>query len=102
IVIVAVAVVLAVGLVVLLLVGHEIVEREAVMSRDEVHRGPWLATALVEEIGGGSDAGSQFGQLAVLALPVGADRIAIFVVPLGPAGRETADLVAAGAAIPRL
>ena len=37
-----------------------------------------------------------------LAAPEVAHRVAILVVPLGPARREAADLVAAGAAVPRL
>ena len=42
----AVLVVLAVGLVVLVVVGDEVGEGEAVMGGDEVHRRPGLAAAL--------------------------------------------------------
>src|SRR5690606_40437778 len=50
-------------------------------------------------------AGEARAELAVvprLAHPEGADRVAIAVVPLAPAGREVAELVAAGADVPGL
>ena len=47
----AVAVVLAVRLVVLVVVGDEVVEREAVMRGDEIDAGPGLAAAAVEQVG---------------------------------------------------
>ena len=53
---VTVAVLLAVRLVVLVVVGDEVVEREAVMGGEEVHRCPRLAAALVEQVRGGGDA----------------------------------------------
>jgi hypothetical protein len=47
----AVLVVLAVGLVVLVVVGDEIGECKAVMRRHEVYRGPRLAATLGEQVG---------------------------------------------------
>ena len=47
----AVVVVLAVRLVVLVVVGDEVVEREAVMRGDEVNAGPGLAPLAIETIG---------------------------------------------------
>ena len=98
----AVAVVLAVRLVVLVVVGDEIVEREAVVRRHEVDRGPRLAAAIGEQVGRRGEAGGELGQLSVVAAPIGPHRVAIAVVPFRPAGRETADLVAAGPDVPRL
>ena len=40
--------------------------------------------------------------LILVAFPKTAHRIAVFVIPFGPAGRESADLIAADADIPRL
>ncbi len=47
-------------------------------------------------------AARELADQSVVALPVGAHRVAVLVVPLGPAGREVADLVAAGAEVPGL
>ena len=69
-------VVLAVRLVVLVVVGDEIVEREAVVRGDEVDGGPRLAAALGEQVGRGGEPRREVGQLAVVAAPVGAHRVA--------------------------
>ena len=99
---VAVPVVLAVRLVVLVIVGDEVVEREAVVRRHEVDRGPRLAAAVGEQVGRGGEPRREIGQLPVVAAPVGSHRVAIAVVPFRPARREAADLVAAGPDVPRL
>src|SRR5215207_9738971 len=44
----------------------------------------------------------EFWQLAFITLPVGADGVAVAVVPLRPARREAPDLVAARPAVPGL
>src|SRR5580700_3970051 len=98
----AVLIVLAIRLVVLIVVRDEVVEREAVVRGDEIDAGPRLAAAAGKGIGGRGNARGKFRQLAVITLPVCAYRVAELVVPLCPAGRETADLVAAGTDIPRL
>jgi hypothetical protein len=99
---VAVAIVLAVGLVVTLLVGGEVGEGEAVMGGDEVDARPGPASPLVVDVAGAGDAGRHVAQEPVLALPEAADRVAVLVVPLGPARREAADLVAARPDVPGL
>ena len=97
----AVVVVLAVGVVVLLVVGHEVAQREAVVGGDEVDAGERAAARVLVEVGG---AGEPRGEVAErgLAAPEVADGVAVVAVPLGPLGREAADLVAAGADVPRL
>ena len=45
---VPIAVLFAIGLVVLIVVGEQIVQREAVMSRDKVDARPWLPPASIE------------------------------------------------------
>ncbi len=97
----AVAVVLAVGLVVLFVVAHEVVEREAVVGNDEVdaRRGP--AAALLVEVARSREPIAQLGHLTLVALPVAADGVAILPVPLGPPAGEVADLIAALAQVPR-
>src|SRR6266700_2746596 len=98
----AVAVVLAIGLIVLVVIGDEVVQIEAVMRGDEIDAGPWLAAALVEEIAGAGDALGKIRQHAGIALPEAAHGIAELVVPFGPARRKLPDLIAAGADIPGL
>ena len=57
----AVLVVLEVGLVVLLVVGDEVAQREAVVGGDEVDRGERLAAVGLVEVGG---AGQPLGEVA--------------------------------------
>ena len=95
----AVLVIFAVRLVVFLVVGDEVFEGEAVMGGDEIYAGPGRRPCLLKkspephkprrESGGGG-----------VAFPVIADRVAEFVVPLGPAGGKFANLIAARAAVP--
>src|ERR1700686_1748395 len=90
---VAVVVSLAIRLVVLLVIGNEVMQREAVMRGDEIDTGPGLAAAAVEQTGGAGEPGGEVGDLAGVALPVTPDRIAGTFVPFGPAGREMANLI---------
>ncbi len=72
------------------------------MRGQEVDRRPGRPAALVEEVAAAGEPGGEVLDLALVALPERPDVVAVAVVPLGPAGREAADLVAAGAAVPRL
>ena len=98
---VAVVVVLAVRFVVPVVVRDEIVEREAIVRRHEIDARLRAAAVLVEDVGGAIQALRKRARRR-LAAPVIPYGVAILVVPFGPAGRELADLVAAGPAIPRL
>ncbi|MCY1352256.1 hypothetical protein D9M69_385450 [compost metagenome] len=99
-VVAAVAVVLAVGFVVLVVVGHQVAQGEAIVGGDEVHRGEGPPAALVEQVAGGGEALGELGHLSAIATPEGPRRVAETVVPFRPARGETAHLVAAWAAIP--
>src|ERR1700677_1038420 len=96
----AIAIILAVRFVVFFVVADHVVPSETVVRGDEIHAGPGLAALAVEEIAGSAKPGSDDGR-GGLAAPEIADVIAKLIVPFGPAGRERADLIAAGAAIPR-
>ncbi len=98
----AVVVVLAVRLVVLLVVRHEVVEREAVVRGDEVDRRDGLAPAVLVEVGRAREPARELGQRRGLAAPEVAHRVAVAPVPLRPQGREAAHLVATVAEVPRL
>ena len=58
--------------------------------------------ALIVEVRRARHAGGEVAKLAFVALPELADRVAVLAVPLRPARREPADLVAAHADVPRL
>ena len=70
------------------------------MRSDEVDAGPWPAPPLVVNIAGTCDSRGKIARRALIGLPIGPDMIAILVVPFGPAGRKTADLIAARSDIP--
>src|SRR5690606_36271855 len=97
-----VPVVFAVGLVVFVVIGNQVVQRKAVMRGNEIHAGPGFAPAPVELVAGCRDAGGKVGGRAGVALPEAAYGVPEPVVPFRPARREAAYLVAAWPAIPGL
>src|SRR5436190_24141999 len=98
----AVAVLLAVGLVVPLVVAHQVVQGEAVVRADVVDARRRAAAALLEQIARAREARRELAQHAVLASPGGAHGVAVFVVPFRPADRKIAELIAAFADTPGL
>src|SRR5579863_7143837 len=85
----------------LVVVGNAIGEGKAVVRGDEIDARPWLAAAMVEFIRRGAKTGRE--RLGVgFAAPEIAHRVAKRIIPLGPTRRKSADLIAAGTAIPRL
>src|SRR5690606_33125174 len=101
-VIAAVAVVLAVRLVVLTVIADEVVEREAVVARDEVDavRRPTAVPAV--EVAAARDPGRDVTEHAGIAAQETAHRVSIHAVPFEPPkAREVADLIEP-AGIPRL
>src|SRR5690606_37342951 len=98
----AVPAALAVGLVVLVLVGDEVVQGETVVAGDEVDGGGRTPAVVLVQVAGAGQPGGELRQRGRLAAPQVADRVAVAAVPLGPPGREVAHLVAAGTDVPRL
>src|SRR5690348_4582033 len=96
-----VAILLAVGLVVAIVVADEIAQREPVVCGHEVDRTPRLAAAIVEQARRGAQHRRDRPSRRVAA-PELANGVAEDVVPLAPAGRERTDLIAARPAVPRL
>ena len=93
-VVVAVAVAFAIGLVVLVAVGDEVVEREAVVRCDEVDAVVGLTAVVAIEVARAGQSRGEVAGLCVVAPPVAADVVAIAAVPLGPPqARERAHLV---------
>ena len=98
----AVTVALAIGLVVLLLVGDEVGQREPVVGRDEVDARMGTTAVRGVQVGTSGQAVAEVRQRLGRAAPEVPDRVPIAAVPLRPGRREVADLVAALADIPGL
>ena len=88
-VVVAVAIVLAVRLVVLLLVAHEVVQRVAVVRRDEVDARVRAAPARLIDVARAGKPRRQLRNMPGIALPEVPHGISILPVPLRPANRES-------------
>ncbi len=86
----------------LVVVGDQVAQREAVMGGDEVDAGMGPAAAPVEQIAGPADPGRQLAELPLVAAPVGPHRVAEPVVPFRPARRKAAHLIAPRADVPGL
>ena len=97
----AVAAVFAIGLVVFFLVGHQVVQRVAVVGGDEVDAGAGQPPVGFVEVAAAGEPVGHFGNLPFIALPEFAHAIAVLAVPLGPLHRKVAHLVAAFANVPR-
>ena len=98
----AVRAALTVRLVVFLVVGHEVAQREAVVGNDEVDGCHRLAARRPIQVRGTCQTGREAGQRGEFAAPEVTHRIAVSPVPLRPQGREAAHLVAVRAHVPRL
>src|SRR3970040_889016 len=96
----AVAIVLAIGFVVLLVVAHEIMQGEAVMSSDKIDRSIRSAPTVTVQVAGTGQAVGEFVNDAALSFPVGAHHVAVFAVPFSPAHRKIANLVTPPAQVP--
>src|SRR5207245_10807860 len=98
----AVAVFLAIGLIVLVVVFDQVFQRETVVTSDEVDAGVRPPSALFIQVAAAAQSRREFRYRAAVALPKAADVVAVFAVPLRPQNGEVAHLVAALADIPRL
>src|SRR6202040_3668813 len=87
---------------VLALVADEIGEGKAVVDGDVVGARARRATVVLEQIGGAGHSAAELADAMAFAGPVAAQRSAKMIVPLRPARRKAAHLVAAGADIPGL
>src|SRR3954451_2546796 len=84
----AVAIVLAIGLVVLFVVAEQVGERKTVMHRDMINSGAQRAAVMVKQIGRSGHAIGYLADQASLATPVSPQRAAITVVPFRPLRRK--------------
>ncbi len=98
----AVPVVLTVGHVVLLVVGHQVPQRETVVRDDEVDARERPSAGRLVQIRRSGEPGGELAQGGRLAAPVVADGVAVLAVPFGPERREVAHLVTTLADVPGL
>ena len=98
----SVPILLSVRLVVLVVVADQVQQREAIVSGHEVHAGRRPAAPRLVEVARSRQAVGEVRHLAAVPLPVSADRIAVAPIPLRPAGRKVAHLVAAFSQVPGL
>src|SRR6266849_3729962 len=98
----AVAIVLAIGLVVFFIVAEQIRQREAVMDGDVIDAGTRRAAIMVEQVGRTGHAAGDFADQAAFTAPVAPHRAAIAVIPLRPLRRKRTDLITAKPEIPGL
>ena len=98
----AIAVVFAVGEVVLAGVRDHVGQCEAVMHGDEVDRTRRAPLVVVEQVVRGDEPAREFATIDAPAQPVAAHRIAELVVPLQEPAGEAPDLVTVRARVPRL
>ena len=84
----------------LLVVRDQIMQRESVMCRYEINARMGTAAAAFVEVAAPRQAVRRLGDLSSVAFPISPDRVAIFAVPFGPAGRKVPDLVAAFPQVP--
>lgn len=80
--------------------ADNIMKAETVMGGNKIDTAPDVTVHIVKHIAGTGQAAGQFGGLILVAFPEAANIIAVFVVPLPPAGRKSTDLIAAVADIP--
>src|SRR4029450_8699137 len=98
----AVPVALAVGLVVLVVVADQVIQGEAVVAGDEVDAGVGPAAVGLVQVAGPGEPVGDVGHPGAGGAPEVPHGVAVAAVPLGPQHREVAHLVAALADVPGL
>src|ERR1700723_408759 len=99
-IVIAVAIVFAIRFVVFFVVTDQILQREAIMRRDEIDAGIGTPPAMCIEIARTRDAISEISHNSSVALPIRAHGIAVAIVPLRPTYGEIPDLIAAFSQVP--
>jgi hypothetical protein len=97
-----VAVLFSIGVVVLVVVADQVVEREPIVRGDEIDAGGGMAAVPLVEVARTREAIAELGELPVVALPVPPRHVAVAAVPLGPQRRKFSHLVTAFANVPGL
>src|SRR5258707_6437763 len=97
---VSVAIVFAVRFIVLVVVGDQVVQREAIVNGNKIDTGPRRFALMLIQI---RTAGKTIGKLrqdTVVSLPIAADTVSVFPVPFRPRHRKLANHVTTFAEVP--
>src|SRR5262249_28321056 len=90
----AVVIVLAICVIVLGRVTHKIGESKAVVYGNVIDAGARAAAGVLKQVGRSGHAAADVSDQVALARPIPAQRSAVPVIPLRPAGRKATDLIA--------
>src|SRR5262249_55009071 len=93
---------LPIRIIMLLVIGNQIRQCEAVMRGDEIDGRPGPAPATIEKVSRGGDARCELRQHAFVTAPITADGIAITIVPFSPTGWKLTQLIASHPDVPGL
>src|SRR6185369_14438407 len=96
----AVAILFAIGLIMAGFMGDEVRQREAIMGGEKIDGATDLAAR--EDVGGSRKPGREHTDGAGIAAPETPHIVTVAVVPFQPGRGKAAELIAAGADIPRL
>ena len=98
----SVAIVVAIGLIVLFVVADQVLQCETVMRGNKIDACPRAPAPVAEDVGRPRHARSQIGDEPLVTLPKAPHCVAVLPIPLCPTWRKIAQVVAVGAEIPRL
>src|SRR5262245_9950769 len=98
----SVAIVLAIGFIVLFVVADQVLQSETIMRGNKIDAGPRTPAAVTEDVGRARHARGEIGDETLVTLPKAPHRVAVLPIPLGPARRKIAQLIATRTEIPRL
>src|ERR1035438_5988518 len=101
IIVIAVAIVLAIVFVVLVVITHQILQREAVVGSYKIDAGVGTTATVSVEIARAGNAIREVSHEPAVPFPVGTHRVAIAIVPFRPAHGEVSHLIASFAEVPR-
>ena len=98
----SVAIILAIGLIVLFIVADQVLQCETIMRGNKIYARPGTPAAVAEDVGRARHARGEIGDETLVTLPKAPHCVAVLPIPLRPARRKIAQLVAVRTEIPRL
>ena len=102
IIIVAIVVAVAVRLIVLFVIADQVVESETIVRGNEINAVIWTSPVVSIKIGATGESLAHLTDVALVAFPKTANRVAVFAVPFRPWRGEISHLITAVTHIPRL
>src|ERR1043166_6708985 len=96
----SVLIILAIGLIVLAVVAHQVIERKTDMGRNEINACRRTAAVMLIEIAGACQAVREIRKLPKIAFPVAPHRVAVAAVPFSPIQGKVSTLVTSFSYVP--